>query len=333
MTNKYYLVIVNGFKIGDRQLDALEIVEAFFDENIWLFSQKIPSVNSLKSGDQLLICGSFKGQNCILGCFTLKTSPKREARQFSGLLGHLSQQFLLSSEITDAVIWENRKPLGELLPKLGVFEERKLASLYLRHGIRQLTKRDFEQIMCAAGDTISVLDEDALPANDSTNFESNMAVETDQGYEAAVEVAGLIQKLVEREIPKRQSAIVSLVEQLQRIPLFEEELAALQSLVESHEETAAGLQMENRTQRDELEELKRELELQKQQQEEEENAYKEKLEQIGLERDQLLLKNESLQLDVEQYKTDLADVSSVKKALQRIISLLQGKRRDSSQSR
>lgn len=160
-----------------------------------------------------------------------------------------------------------------------------------------------------------------------------MAVETDQGYEAAVEVAGLIQKLVEREIPKRQSAIVSLVEQLQRIPLFEEELAALQSLVESHEETAAGLQMENRTQRDELEELKRELELQKQQQEEEENAYKEKLEQIGLERDQLLLKNESLQLDVEQYKTDLADVSSVKKALQRIISLLQGKRRDSSQSR
>ena len=301
MGNNYYMVIVNNLRFGEEQLEASQIVEALFAERTWLFAQSTPGVESLQSGDKVVICGTSNGKGYFLGSFTLKTSPQpRTHAASSNIVNRLSQLFSLSCEITDEVLWENHKSIVDLLPNFSFLEDKEYYPLYLRQGLRQLSQSDYEQITKAEESAVE-------QAPSIPNFESSM-------YDSVLSTAQWLLELINEEIPKRQDAMVDLVQSLHRIPRLEEEFAHLQNLLETQTSNVILLQEENRKQAQRIEELLLSQSDLARREEEARRAYEQELQELRLERGAL------------------TEVTGVRKTLQRIFETLQGKRDDSTLS-
>ena len=301
MGNNYYIVIVNNLRFGEEQLEASQIVEALFAERTWLFAQSTPGVESLQSGDKVVICGTSNGKGYFLGSFTLKTSPQpRTHAASSNIVNRLSQLFSLSCEITDEVLWENHKSIVDLLPNFSFLEDKEYYPLYLRQGLRQLSQSDYEQITKAEESAVE-------QAPSIPNFESSM-------YDSVLNTAQWLLELINEEIPKRQDTMVDLVRSLHRIPRLEEEFAHLQNLLETQTSNVILLQEENRKQAQRIEELLLSQSDLARREEEARRAYEQELQELRLERGAL------------------TEVTGIKKTLQRIFETLQGKRDDSTLS-
>lgn len=247
MTSAYYLAIITSLEIDGGEITATDILKAFFAEGVWLFPEKTPSVKTLKKGDKILVYGPYKNQNCVLGQFTLKTKPQEQEKPFANIKRQLSNQFSFSSEISDPVIWDNPRPLGELVPELAVFDNPKYATFYFSSTLRQLAKGEFEKIIRAEG-TFAETIQQAVETSDA-HSPSDVVVSPEfdeQSYNIALETAQWFQELISPELAEKAESLKYVAEQLTQIPLFRRELETLCSITQAQRKTMAVLQQEMR---------------------------------------------------------------------------------------
>lgn len=126
-------------------MEAPEIVKVLMETKLWLFSQGTAKVKWLRAGDKFVVYAAGKGNRCFLGRFTLKTAPKALASIPEGLES-LARLFTLGCKIEEAVFWVEPKPIAGLLPNLSFIYDKKNYGLYLRQGVRELSKDDYNVI-------------------------------------------------------------------------------------------------------------------------------------------------------------------------------------------
>ncbi len=328
MTSAYYLAIITSLEIDGGEITAIDILKAFFAEGVWLFPEKTPSVKSLKKGDKILVYGPYKNQNCVLGQFTLKTKPQEQERPFANIKRQLSNQFSFSSEISDSVIWDTPRPLGELVPELAVFDNPKYATFYLSSTLRPLAKEEFEKIIRAEGtfaETIQRVVEpsDAHPPSDVVSPEFD-----EQSYNIALETAQWFQELISPELAEKAESLKDVTEQLTQIPLFRRELETLRSITQAQSRTVAVLQQEMRVKNETLEQIQKELEERNQMLITMRTTFDAERESFKSERKNLFAEIEALQSKLTESENRLEQIGTVKKALQCIIGLLRNRGRD-----
>ncbi|NLJ79509.1 MAG: hypothetical protein GX335_00570 [Firmicutes bacterium] len=302
MGYNYHLVIVNGLKLAGQELRPREIAEVFFAQRVWLFS-KTPSVERLRQNDRLLIYGSVGGRGTILGRCTLKTAPGPGTRPVSGLAAKLIKFMPLASAITDEVLWDTPKALGELIPKLSFLEKDEAAALYLSQGLRQLSKADYYSIV-NAGEKGAMGSKEDAPL---INYPKKRNVAATQDYENVLEVIKWLRGV-------NTAGLEQAAKMLQRFPALEGRLTELETAAQTARRSAEMLAEENQAQGQRLMQLVQSLEDQRRNEE----SYKKTI-------SELRAKNAELTEEIKALRRQaFKEVSRVKTAMRRIIALLRG---------
>ncbi len=304
MGYNYHLVIVNGLKLAGQELRPREIAEAFFAQRVWLFS-KTPSVEILRRNDRLLIYGSVGGRGTILGRCRLKTAPGPGTEPVSGLAAKLIKFMPLVSAITDEVLWDTPKALGELIPKLSFLEKDEAAALYLSQGLRQLSKADYYGIVNAGEKgTIGAERYASFP-----KYPKRKNIADTKRYQNAVEAVDWLKRGVSTAGLEQANRM------LQKIPVLEGQLTELEMAAQTARSSAEMLAKENQALGHRLQLLAQRLEDKRRNEE----SYKKVI-------SELRSKNAELTKEIKALRQQaFEEVNGVKKAMQRIIALLDGK--------
>ncbi len=146
MKQRYFMVIINNLEIGDEVLTAPKIACSLLDQGIWLFSPHTGKVKTLQAGDKIVIYAAGRGNRFFLGSFALKTKPELSESHPAGL-ERLVKLFSLRSEIREVSRWAEPKPMADLLENLSFIKDKKNYGLYLRQGLRELSKEDYLAIV------------------------------------------------------------------------------------------------------------------------------------------------------------------------------------------
>ncbi len=323
----YYLLSVESLETDTGRLETGEVLQAFFDEKIWLFKEKTPSVEALSRGDKLLVYGLLAEGRAILGRFTLRTEPRLRQEALFGIEGRLKKRFLLGAEITDALIWESPKPLSELEPQLAIFAADELSPFYLNQGLREITKQDFQRIIRQGEESGEALQEQLPLGGEGAELDREQYRSV---LESLLKAAEWLEELGREGIPKQLGALQKAAAQQRQMPLLKERISVLANALEAERETAANLRQQNDKLRHRLAGVQQELEQEKQEKAEQEKESEEMQAQFEQERRRLLGQIGSLKTKIEEQQQSLAEIGTVKKALQRIIFLLRGDERKSS---
>ena len=142
----YYLAIINNLQTKGELLDAVTIAKLLFSHSKWLFSPNTPMVRRLQKGDQLVVYAAGRNNRCFLGYFTL-ASEARILEHVPDALEPLVNLYFLSCQIENATLWTKPKPIIEFLPNLSFVKDKKNYGLYLRQGLREIAKSDYEVII------------------------------------------------------------------------------------------------------------------------------------------------------------------------------------------
>jgi len=144
----YWIFIVTEYKEGRKSLGAEEIFKQRMDDGFWGLAKNTPNRTNLHEGDKVVYyIGKpkkvFAGTSTLeSACFELNESDKTEYWH--------KEQFLQSDygvRLKDIDVWNNPKPIEELVPKLNFIENKKFWYTYFQGGIRQITEEDFKTII------------------------------------------------------------------------------------------------------------------------------------------------------------------------------------------
>lgn len=148
MNKGHFMVILNNLQINSDILQPQKIAKLLFEKQLWLFSPHTAKVKSLRAGDYMVVYLAGKGNRIFIGKFRLGSKPK-PFNHISPELKELAGYYSLVVPISDIVLWNEPKPIIDLLPKLSFIVDKKNYGLYLRQGLRQIPQQDFEAIITA----------------------------------------------------------------------------------------------------------------------------------------------------------------------------------------
>jgi hypothetical protein len=141
----HFMVVINNLQFGDEMIDAGTIVEMLFENSQWLFAPTTPRIRSLNTGDRVVVYAAGRNNRCFRGTFTIASKPA-ELECLPDEMGQLARLYSLACQIKDGELWRVPKPIKELLPELSFIKDKKNYGLYLRRGLREISKRDYEVI-------------------------------------------------------------------------------------------------------------------------------------------------------------------------------------------
>jgi len=151
-----------------------------------------------------------------------------------------------------------------------------------------------------------------------------------EGVEEILDDTRWLLHILTEEIPNRTSSIRSLLQCFLRIQELEARIAAFTTNLEEQEAALALAMEEKRNQEMISEELARQLEELNQNMKMEQERFQCELSTVSRERDQYAQDILELKEELKRRNEVLVDLSGVKRALQKIIHTLQGKKDDSS---
>jgi len=143
----HWIFTVTSKKINNKTFTAEEIFEQRMMDTFWGIGEKTPNRNNLRKGDKVIYylglpLKEFGGEATLESdLFELDDQQKFEFKHGSEIY-----QTDYGVHLKDISIWKIRKPVEDLVPKLGFIENKEYWFSYFQGGVRQISVEDYQII-------------------------------------------------------------------------------------------------------------------------------------------------------------------------------------------
>lgn len=144
----FWIFIVTAHKIDGETFTAEEIFNQRMNDRFWGIAEKTPNRKNLNKGDKVVFYIGlpqkvFAGTaNLASSCFELSEPQKKEYAH--GKKFYTTEYGVFLEDID---VWQNKKPVEELVPHLKFIENKEFWFSYFQGGVRQITEEEFRTIL------------------------------------------------------------------------------------------------------------------------------------------------------------------------------------------
>jgi len=148
----YWIFTVTSHKSDGREFTAEEILKQRIEDEFWGLGEKTPNRKNLEQGDRIVF---YVGNplKSFAASATLAARAFKLSKEEQDALSHGTQFYRAQYgvRLQDIRVWNERKPVLNLLPDLDFIENKEFWGTYFQGGIRGISDRDFERIIGFAG--------------------------------------------------------------------------------------------------------------------------------------------------------------------------------------
>lgn len=145
--NKYWIFTVKDHEEAGKTLSAEEVFKQRIADQFWGLGERTPNRKNLSKGDKVVFyiaapVKRFAGTAVLASAsFKLNDSQRQQ-------YGHGKECYIVDYGVLleDIDIWDARKSVEALLPKLKFIENKEFWGGYFQGGVRQLTEEDFRTV-------------------------------------------------------------------------------------------------------------------------------------------------------------------------------------------
>ena len=150
----YWIFIVTTQGFDGREFAAEEVLQQRLQDEFWGLGEKTPNRKNLEQGDRIVF---YVGNpvKSFAAAATLATGAFKPSKEEQDGLSHGTEFYRppYGVRLKDIHVWEEKKPVADLCPKLDFIENKEFWGTYFQGGIRGIGEKDFERINGAARPT------------------------------------------------------------------------------------------------------------------------------------------------------------------------------------
>jgi predicted RNA-binding protein len=169
----YWIFIVTTQESDGREFVAEEVLRQRIEDKFWGLGEKTPNRKNVEQGDKVVF---YIGNpvKSFAASATLATGAFKLSKEEQDSFSHGTEFYRppYGVRLKDIQVWDDRKPVSDLLPILDFIENKEFWGTYFQGGIRGIGEKDFDRIIGSSAPTPS--------RNSFENIESNaeFALET-----------------------------------------------------------------------------------------------------------------------------------------------------------